>query len=338
MQREDQLQYLMATDSDKQKQLTPQEQRDEAIKKMSYGDKLSDAAKMVPDLLKGDAKAAYQKMVSDPGFVAQLVGVSAVFTALQATPAGPLIDGALVAYLGFSAGFSLAGYLLKTGSAQNEAGLKSAATDLKDLVEVVGIAGLGAVLGNAGRVLRALQGTSKVAGQVLARNSLIVDENVFIARQKLANGTANAYEKLQLQRLEKIGSDDLRATDSITARLIARNQKFANKGVSLSLERNTPEYQALLKDLSNPKKGWTVGGTEGIDDRNIVADAFFAKTEPGVTPRFATADKGIYNALSRRAGINPDTLKGKSIPEVYPDGFNVNINGRTLQVYPLPRK
>jgi bifunctional DNA-binding transcriptional regulator/antitoxin component of YhaV-PrlF toxin-antitoxin module len=89
-----------------QKKLTPQQQRDEANKKMPYGDKLVDAAKMVPDLLKGDAKAAYNKMVSDPGFVAQLVAVSAVFAALQATPAGPLIDGALVAYLGFSAGCS----------------------------------------------------------------------------------------------------------------------------------------------------------------------------------------------------------------------------------------
>jgi hypothetical protein len=338
----DQIQQFVQDQPGKSK-LT-QKQRDEAIKKMSYGDKLVDAAKMVPDLLKGDAKAAYQKMVSDPGFVAQLVAVSAVFAALQATPAGPLIDGALVAYLGFSAGFSLAGYLLKTGSAQNEAGLKSAATDLKDLVEVVGVAGLGAVLGNAGRVLRALQGTSKVAGQVLARNSLIVDENVFIARQKLANGTANAYEKLQLQRLEKIGSDDLRATDSINARLTARDPKFASKGLNLSTKRSSPEYQGLLKELETPVivkgklKSGPIGGKTGVDDRNIVADSFFAKTEPGVVPRFATADSKVYNSLAWRAGIKVDQLKGKPLSEAYPNGFNVTINGKTLHVFPLPKK
>ena len=340
----DQLQYYFGSGNGIKKQLTPQQQRDEAIKRMPYGDKLVDAAKMVPDLLKGDAKAAYHKMVSDPGFVAQLVAVSAVFTALQATPAGPLMDGALVAYLGFSAGFSLAGYLLKTSSAKGESGLKAAATDLKDLVEIVGVAALGAILGNAGKILRALQGTSKVAGQVLARNSLIVDENVFIARQHLAEGTANAYEKLQLQRLEQIGSDDLRATNSINARLTARNPAFANKGINLSTKRTSSEYQGLLKELETPVivkgklKSGPIGGKTGVDDRNIVADSFFAKTEPGVVPRFATADSKVYNSLAWRAGIKVDQLEGKTLSEAYPKGFNVTINGKTLHVFPLPKK
>jgi hypothetical protein len=42
-----------------------------------------------------------------------------------------------------------------------------------------------------------------------------------------------------------------------------------------------------------------------VADRNIVADTFFAVTEPGVTPKLATQDKRIYNALAMRAGMDP---------------------------------
>jgi hypothetical protein len=341
LQPGDQIQQFNPNQPDKKK-LTPQQQRDEAIKKMSYGDKLIGAAKMVPDLLKGDAKAAYQKMVSDPGFVAQLVAVSAVFAALQATPAGPLIDGALVAYLGFSAGFSLAGYLLKTGSAQNEAGLKSAATDLKDLVEVVGIAGLGAVLGNAGRVLRALQGTSKVAGKVLKGDSLIVDSNVFVAKIFKAQNSPemHAGHRAALERMKQLGllSSDIRATDTTATELSVKFPKLDLKKIAISVDRNSSEYRSLLKNLENPDNvfGMTVGRAKGIADRNIVADVFFAKTQAGVIPRYATADANIYKPLARRAGIVPERLNGKKIPEVYPNGFEVSINGKVIHVFPLP--
>jgi hypothetical protein len=133
-----------------------QKQRDAAIKKMSYGDKLVNAAKMVPDLLKGDAKAAFKSLTTDPAFVAQLVGVSAVFAVLQATPAGPFIDAALIAVLGFSGGFSLTSYLLKAYSAKDETGLKESAYELKNLVEIVGLAAL----------TGALRATSKVLGKM----------------------------------------------------------------------------------------------------------------------------------------------------------------------------
>ena len=70
-------------------------------------------------------------------------------------------------------------------------------------------------------------------------------------------------------------------------------------------------------------------------NRIIVADAFFAKTKPGVTPAFATVDRGIYNPLLKIAGINPQKL-GRPAPETFPNGFDVTINGRTLLVIPLP--
>jgi hypothetical protein len=163
MQPGDQLQYPMVTDSGKQKQLNPQQQRDEAIKKMPYGDKLVDAAKMVPDLLKGDAKAAFKALTTDPVFVAELVGVSAAFAIAQATPAGPFIDAALIAVLGFSGGFSLASYLLKAHSAKDEKGLKASAEELKNLVETVGLAALAGAFRVAGRALGAIKADTSTA-------------------------------------------------------------------------------------------------------------------------------------------------------------------------------
>ncbi len=159
MQPGDQLQsHFNLTKFKTQKALTPQQQRDEAIKKMPYGDKLVDAAKMVPDLLKGDAKAAFKSLTTDPAFVAQLVGVSAVFAVAQATPAGPFIDAALIAVLGFSGGLSLANYLIKANSAKDEAGLKASANELKNLIEIVGLAALSGALRTAGKVLGKIKG------------------------------------------------------------------------------------------------------------------------------------------------------------------------------------
>jgi hypothetical protein len=93
-----------------------------------------------------------------------------------------------------------------------------------------------------------------------------------------------------------------------------------------------------LKDLENPKAGWTVGRAKGVADRNIVADTFFAKSKPGVTPRYATADGNIYKPLARRAGINVEKLGNKKLPEIYPKGFQVTVNGQTIHVFPLPGK
>jgi hypothetical protein len=152
-----QVNHASSTAQDKQKQ------RDAAIKKMSYGDKLVNAAKMVPDLLKGDAKAAYQKMISDPGFVGQLVAVSAIFTAVQFTPAGPFVNGALLATLGISAGFDLYNFLTKVGSAQDGKGLKNAAGYLTSLVETIGIAAVSGALRTASRALGAIKADTSTA-------------------------------------------------------------------------------------------------------------------------------------------------------------------------------
>jgi hypothetical protein len=133
------------------------------VAKRPYGDKLVDAAKMVPELLKGDAKAAFQKIISDPAFVGQLVGVAAVFTAVQFTPAGPFVNGALLATLGLSAGFDLYNFLTKVGSAKDENGLKDAAGYLKSLVETIGIAAIAGSLKTASRALGAIRADTSTA-------------------------------------------------------------------------------------------------------------------------------------------------------------------------------
>lgn len=43
-----------------------------------------------------------------------------------------------------------------------------------------------------------------------------------------------------------------------------------------------------------------VGGGKGVADRAVVADAFFARTSPGAVPRFATADRAVFNKLATR--------------------------------------
>ena len=90
----DQLQYSFGKVP--QNQSPSQKQRDEAIKKMPYPDKLSTAMKLVPGMLEGDAKKLFEQLTTDPKFVAALAAGGAAFGALQFTPAGPAIDAAFM--------------------------------------------------------------------------------------------------------------------------------------------------------------------------------------------------------------------------------------------------
>jgi hypothetical protein len=114
-----------------------------------------------------------------------------------------------------------------------------------------------------------------------------------------------------------MGEKDLRATD-VTKAELTKHPHLSPQGIKLSVARNSTEYRALLKDLESPAKGMTVGKTKGVADRNIFADAFFAETQAGTIPKYATADGNIYKPLARRAGIQPEKLGNKKIPEVYP--------------------
>ena len=81
-------------------------------------------------------------------------------------------------------------------------------------------------------------------------------------------------------------------------------------------------------------------GADGFADRALVADAFFSKTEPGVTARLLTSDKRVVNAMARLATppIDPSKVGGyPSILATYgKTGFNVTIESRTITIIPVP--
>src|SRR5262249_37931539 len=59
------------------------------------------------------------------------------------------------------------------------------------------------------------------------------------------------------------------------------------KGLPIEVARESPEYQKVLAALEKEE----LGTASGFGDRGIVADALFAKTEPGVIPEFLCADQ-----------------------------------------------
>jgi hypothetical protein len=131
---------------------------DPVISKMSFVEKLKAAIELVPDLLVGDAKAAFKQLLSDPQFIAELVVVGGVFAALQSVPLlGQAIDAALIIAFGFSAGFNLGSFLLNVFKAQDKQELRTAAKNFKNFLEAVGVLAMTGVLKLAGRVLRAIK-------------------------------------------------------------------------------------------------------------------------------------------------------------------------------------
>ncbi len=172
-----------------------------------------------------------------------------------------------------------------------------------------------------------------VATLALDKNSLVVDTNVAVALDKRAKGVRlQPGEELALARMQKLGDVELRVTDTTADETAVKGFSPPHKGIPISVERTSQAYQDLLAELV---KIPPVGRTKGVNDRNIVADTFFAVTEPGVTPRLATQDSGVYNPLAERAGIDVRKL-GAELPKVKPDGFDVTIHGRTITVVPLP--
>jgi hypothetical protein len=174
-----------------------------------------------------------------------------------------------------------------------------------------------------------------VATLALDESSIVVDTNVAIALDKKARGMLQPGEEAALARMQELGDVELRVTDTTASERAVKGLSPPQRGVPLSVERSSQAYQDLLAELA--RKPSPVGGVEGVDDRNIVADTFFAVCEPGVKPKLATHDSGIYNPLAKRAGMDPRKL-GASLPEVKPDGFDVTIYGRTISVLPLPKR
>lgn len=173
-----------------------------------------------------------------------------------------------------------------------------------------------------------------VATLALDKASVVIDTNAAIALDRKARGLPlDSGHQAALKRVEKFGAD-LRVADPTIAEMGVKGGNPTQKGVPISVERTSKQYQDILANLSDAAD--PVGQAKGAVDQQIVADTFFAVTEPGVIPTLATADKKIYNALSRRAGYDPNAKgAGIAVPVKFPDGFNVTIQGRTIKVIPI---
>jgi hypothetical protein len=161
----------------------------------------------------------------------------------------------------------------------------------------------------------------------LGKSSKIADEDVMIALEKQAAGKSLwPGEQLLLNKLKGYDTSDLRVAWAVRAKGGATIEQF-----NITVARDSAEYKGVLGELEKFK----VGRAKGFEDRQIVCDSFFAKTDPGVKPVLLTHDKGIYNRLLLMKGIDPAKL-GKSVAEAFPAGFDVTVKGRTITVLPLP--
>src|SRR5699024_4382754 len=107
-------------------------------------------------------------------------------------------------------------------------------------------------------------------------------------------------------------------------------------GVPIDVMRSSPAYQRLLAALD--AQGLGGAGGKGVADRGLVADAFFATTDPGITPRLLSSDTRVVNKLARMASIDVDGIGGFDglVARYGTTGFTVALEGRTLTVIPVP--
>jgi hypothetical protein len=166
--------------------------------------------------------------------------------------------------------------------------------------------------------------------------SIIIDSNTAIALTKDADPalrlTMNDGEKARVAYIKALPSGTELRVGNVSVGETGGALKL--KGVPIEVMRDSPDYAKVLNRVATEN----VGGPEGFADQALVADAFFARTEPGVTARFLTADKKVVNRLAAIAKIDVQKLGGyKALVKQYGSaGFNVTIEGRTITVIPVP--
>ena len=179
-----------------------------------------------------------------------------------------------------------------------------------------------------------------VVSAALTADTIIIDSNTAIALRKRATDPKSLQpgEQALLKRFDALKALDVRIADVSIGEAAAHGRPPPQQGFAVGGDRAGGAYTGLLDELQKAN----VGGGKGAADRQIVADAFFAVTEKGVTPSFATMDPGIYNKLysmkiAAEGGTALNKL-GKSLPEAMPNGFDVTVNGRVLHVLPMPKR
>jgi hypothetical protein len=168
----------------------------------------------------------------------------------------------------------------------------------------------------------------------LGGKSIVVDENILIARDRRAKGLPlTDGHKRMLDYLDKNPDAKLSVSEELYNKVAGTMDTSDLTIIEASAQHSSTEYQDVIKELEKN----TVGRAKGDEDRRIVADALFAKVEPGATRTLLTHDPGVYNRLLFMSGTDPAKV-GKPVAEAFKSGFEVVINGRTLKVVPLPRK
>ncbi|ABC30777.1 Rhs family protein [Hahella chejuensis KCTC 2396] len=178
----------------------------------------------------------------------------------------------------------------------------------------------------------------------ITSNSLVVDNNITSAILKRENGVdisaLNKAERNSLLFLDSKLNADIRLTDTGASEALDSfsNLGSLNKGIELTVSRDSPEFQQMLDTLKNLKgpngDPLPVGRNKGAKDQMIVAEAFFAR---GGQATLVTADQGVFSPLAVLAGHNPAKL-GVSVPNAFPNGFNVTVNGKSILVLPIKGK
>ena len=169
--------------------------------------------------------------------------------------------------------------------------------------------------------------------------SLIIDSNTAIALVKDADpalrATLQPGEKAWVAYIKSLPADTELRVANVTVGEI-KGGVVNVKGVPITVARESSDYQKVLKALADQK----VGTAGGFADRGLIADAIFAKVEPGVIPKLVTGDKNAIKNLARMATPPIDVVKAGGYPGLAAKygttGFELTIEGHKLMVVPLP--
>jgi hypothetical protein len=280
-----------------------QAQTENPYEKMSYGDKLVAAMKIVPDMLQGDAKELFYQLTTDPKFAAALAVGAGGFAALQFTPAGPAIDLAFTVAFGIKAGVEIAQFFHQAFQAKDEAGIKAAAESLKTAIEDGGpllIAGLAGGLKTLSGLFTKLRG-----GQAGTR-----------AVQALAQLSNDAQEALRLLKLNEaeitktaeLAQKSPQIVDDLLRQFLYKIQKAERKGADF------PRPQDVGKVIEDSIKNYAFVKKRGypfsFKDVNQFKD--FGRT--------------LKSALNRyKIPTNNIGIHGSSVHKSSPDDIDVAI-------------
>ncbi len=148
----------------------------------------------------------------------------------------------------------------------------------------------------------------KIPRSPLTANSLVIDSQIAIAIRRKDNGLPlDSSEQGWIDWAENRVKQGhaLRITDRSAVHEVRGRTLSGFKSLQLKVSRSSEDYLNCYDWLDATKEySMPVGGSEGFADREIVADTIMAERPQGVVPSFATADRGIYEAMAQRAGLS----------------------------------